>query len=678
MKVSPTICSVATALLWTAGAACAAAFQIEDVHRIADVAGPVVTPDGRWIAYTVSSADKESNKTVTHVWLASGDGKQRTELTVSQSGSKVSPASAWLPQFSGDGSALAFISDQAEDHTAQVWIRALDQTGQQQGAHQVTHFEGGVSDFSLAPDGQQIAVVAEVANGEKDDGPIVIDRFQFKDDERGYLTKKRRRLFRVGVSDQSEQALTDAGLDVWLPAWSPDGRSIAWVGKRQHEGDRHAGFNVYLINAQDGKGLHCVSKDGLVNNDPDHASRPAWSPDSRQLAYLQGGPEKLLEYAPWELAVVNLADDKIRQVGKADRNFVHPQFSADGKALYAIVEESRTAYLTRIDLRSGAAQNLTAGRRMDADFSVDQNNRAVTLVCDDLHPCRLSVIDHAGETVLADHNAWLSDYTLAVSEDLQIKSRDGTLVDALLIKPLGYQSGQRYPTIIRVHGGPIYQFSHEFMIDWQLFAAHGYAVLAVNPRGSSGRGFRYAHAIWADWGNRDVQDVLAATDYLVTSGIADKKHLGIGGWSYGGMLTDYVIASDQRFQAAIAGAGAANIFTNYGVDEYTVSLETELGTPWNNPGAYKKVSFPFFHNERIVTPTLFLCGSLDFNVPCAGSEQMYQALSSRRIPTELVIYRDQHHQLDVPGNIVDRFSRYLNWYDRFLKNASQSAPAGSD
>jgi len=632
-------------------------FQLDDIARLADVASPVVTADGRWIAYTVSLADKETNKTVTHVWLVSGDGKERSELK----------GSAWQLQFGSDGRTLAFISDQGDDHTAQVWLQKLDGSA----ARQITRFEGGVADFSLAPGTNQIAVVAEVANGEKDDAPIVIDRYQFKDDERGYLTKKRHRLFRVDTDTQQVTPLTDDNTDIWLPAWSPDGNNIAYVGKRIQEGDRHAGFNVYLINALDGSNRHCVSRDGRVNNDPDHLSRLAWSPDSKQIAFLQGGPEQLLEYAPWELAVVNLPDGTIRQIGKKDRNFVHPQFSADGQYLYAIVEESRTAYLTRVELRTGAVQNLTAGQRMDADFALDQNNRAVTLVCDDLHPCRISTISSVGETVLADHNDWLKDYALAASEDIEMKSKDGTLVQALLVKPVGYQPGKRYPTIVRVHGGPIYQFSHEFMIDWQIFGANGYAVLAVNPRGSSGRGFQYSHAIWADWGNKDVQDVLAATDYVVRQGLADKNHLGIGGWSYGGMLTDYVIASDQRFKVAIAGAGAANIFTNYGSDEYTVFLETELGTPWKNPDAYKKVSYPFFHNDRIVTPTLFLCGSLDFNVPCAGSEQMYQALSSRRIPTELVIYKDQHHQLDVPSNIVDKFTRYLNWYDRFLKDPAK-------
>ena len=632
--------------------------KINDMQRIADLSTPVVSPDGRWIAYAVSKPNPGSNKTMTKIWLSSWDGKKSRVLNTPDN------VSAWQPQFSGDGATLVFLSDQSADHVTQVWAQKLDDDA----AHQISKFDGGVMDFSLAPDGRHLAAVAEISNGENDQGPIVIDRYQFKDDERGYLTGKRRRLFQVNIDDQSVTPLTAADADVWMPSWSPDGKHIAYVAKREHESDRHTGYNVYLIDAQNGITPRCLSHDGRINNDPDHLSRLAWSPDSQQIAFLQGGAEHLLEYAPWELAVANVATGEIRQVGKKDRNFTHPNFSSDGKSLYAIVEESRTAFVTRIDLRSGASQNLTQGQRMDFDFSIDNQNRIALLSCGDLYPCRMSALDGTTESLLPDQNAWLNDYALAPAEDVQMKSKDGTLVHAMLIKPLGYQPNHRYPTIVRVHGGPVYQFSHEFMFDWQIFAANGYAVLAVNPRGSSGRGFDYARAIWADWGNKDVQDVLAATDYAEKIGVADKNRLGIGGWSYGGMLTDYTIATDQRFKAAIAGAGAANILSNYGSDEYIVWLENELGTPWKNLDAYLKVSFPFFHNDRIVTPTLFLCSALDFNVPCAGSEQMYQALNSRRIPTQLVIYRDQHHELDVPANLTDRLTRYLNWYNRFLKD----------
>jgi len=639
-----------------AQARCAQTMEIADLQRIADLSAPVAASQGHRIAYTVTQPDPTINKSISHIWLISADGRQQKQLTTPAG------SNAWQAQFSSDGTRVNYLSDRGADHSTQVWMQPVDADD----AQQLTHLEGGVLDYSLAPDGHHLAVVSEIPNGETEDGPIVIDRYQFKDDERGYLTRKRRALFSISLDDQSVLPLSNTAIDVWLPAWSPDGKSIVYVSKREHEGDRHTGFNLYLISATGGT-PRLISRDGYINNDPDHLSRPAWSPDSTQIAYLQGGPEKQLEYAPWELATVNLQSGAIKKIGKPDRNYTHPQFSADGRALYAIIEESRTAYLTRIDLHSGKAQNLTSGQRMDVDFSVDATDHVALLTCDALHPCRLTSVVADSENLLADHNPWLADYMLAPSEDIQFNSKDGTLVQALLVRPLGYQPGQRYPTIVRLHGGPQYQFSHEFMLDWQVYAAHGYAVLAVNPRGSTGRGFEYCNAIWADWGNKDVQDVLAATNYVIKTGIADKNRLGVGGWSYGGMLTDYVIASDTRFKAAIAGAGTGNILTNYGSDEYAVFLEYELGTPWKNRDAYLKVSYPFFHNERIVTPTLFFCSALDFNVPCAGSEQMYQALSSRRVPTQLVIYRDQHHEPDVPSNLTDRLTRYLNWYDRYLK-----------
>lgn len=637
-----------------------ATLQIADMARIADLAAPASSPDGKWIAYAVSRQDLKENRIVSHVWLIGPDGASR-ELGAGDS------VSSWLPQFAHADDRLVYLSDRGASKKAQVWMQSPGKDD----AVQVTRFEEGVTDFVLSPDGRQLAVVAEVSNGETDDGPIVIDRYQFKDDERGYLTKKRRRLFRVSLDNASQVPLTADDVDAWQPAWSPDGQLIAYVSKRQHEPDRHTGYNVNIIHADGSGRVHTLSKDGLINNDPDHLSRPAWSPDSQRVAYLQGGPERLLEYAPWELVDADLASGTIRKLGKTDRNATHPHYSADGHSLFAIVEESSTAYLTRIDLASGKPRNLTNGARMDFDFSVDDHDRVTLLTCASTFPCRLHSLTQQGETVseavLADHNAWLKDYALAPSEDFSTTGKDGTVVQSLLVKPLDYQPGRHYPTIVRVHGGPVYQFSHEFMFDWQIWASRGYVVLGVNPRGSSGRGQKYAQAIWADWGHHDVTDVLAATDRLVAQGIADPDRLGIGGWSYGGMLTDYTIASTTRFKAAIAGAGAANIVTNYGSDEYIVWLENELGTPWNNLDAYLKVSYPFFHNDRIKTPTLFFCAALDFNVPCIGSEQMYQALVSRRVPTGLIVYRDQHHELDVPSLLADRLTRYVEWYDRFLK-----------
>ena len=183
-------------------------------------------------------------------------------------------------------------------------------------------------------------------------------------------------------------------------------------------------------------------------------------------------------------------------------------------------------------------------------------------------------------------------------------------------------------------------------------------------------------AIYADWGNKDVEDVLAAVDYAVAQGIADPDRLGVGGWSYGGMLTNYTIASDTRFKAATSGAGISNILAGYGTDQYIREYEFELGPPWKNTNVWLKLSYPFLHADRIKTHVLFLCGSKDFNVPLLNSEQMYQALRSLGLETQLIIYPDQFHEITVPSYLRDRLERYVAWYDKFLMPEKAAAPTG--
>jgi dipeptidyl aminopeptidase/acylaminoacyl peptidase len=159
----------------------------------------------------------------------------------------------------------------------------------------------------------------------------------------------------------------------------------------------------------------------------------------------------------------------------------------------------------------------------------------------------------------------------------------------------------------------------------------------------------------------------------VAQGIADPERLGVGGWSYGGLLTDYLIASDARFKAAISGAGSGNQLSTYGSDQYVVEYDAELGPPWKSTELWLKVSYPFFHADRIRTPTLFLGGEKDFNVPIGGGEQMYQALRTLGVPAQLVVYPGEYHSLDRPSFLVDRYARYLEWMDRYLRDQSPGA-----
>jgi dipeptidyl aminopeptidase/acylaminoacyl peptidase len=275
----------------------------------------------------------------------------------------------------------------------------------------------------------------------------------------------------------------------------------------------------------------------------------------------------------------------------------------------------------------------------------------------------------------AQNDSLFAELQLGSTEGLESRSKDGTQVHSVLVRPATARSGVRLPLILYIHGGPNSQDAYQFSFDRELFAANGYAVLAVNYRGSNGRGAAFQKAIYADWGNKEVIDLLGAVDHAIAAGIADPERLAIGGWSYGGILTDYTIATTTRFKAAVSGAGSALQLSMYGVDQYTVQYDQELGYPWTAEGQerWMKVSYPFFKADRIKTPTLFVVGERDFNVPAVGSEQMYQALRTLGVPTQLVIYPNQYHGITTPSYRVDRLQRYLGWWDKYLKAGATPA-----
>ncbi|MGH8028027.1 MAG: S9 family peptidase, partial [Pseudoxanthomonas sp.] len=474
-------------------------------------------------------------------------------------------------------------------------------------------------------------------------------------------------LYLFDIASGKAQPLTTGAHDEQLPAWSPDGKLIAYVGKRGKDPDRHLDFDLYVIEPRIGARERQVTTFPGSDLDPYWETRPAWSPDSTRIAYLQSGEDKWIYYAPWQLAVVDVANGRATIPAPIDRCFYKPRWSADGKSVYALIEQSLVTHLSRIDLADGKITELTQGDRFDYDLDVSANGRIVVLGGDDHHPYELSAVEDGKLRALGKHNEWLARKRLAEVEKFAFKNADGDTIEGLLVKPVGYQKGKRYPALLRLHGGPVYEYSHEFMPDWQAYAAQGYAIVAVNPRGSSGRGFDFAKAIYADWGNKDVQDVLAGIDHAVRTGIADSERLGIGGWSYGAILTNAVIARDTRFKAAVSGAGASNMYAMYGHDQYIREYELELGTPWNDRERYDRASYPFLHADRIKTPTLFQCAEKDLNVPCLGAEQMYQALRSLEVPTQLVIYPGENHGLTVPSYLRDRLERNLAWYDKYLK-----------
>ncbi len=634
-------------------------FSPDDVVRIRDVREPQISPDGGWVAYTVSTSDTAEDRSKSAVWMASWDGRRNVRLTTSKPGENT-------PRWSPDGGWLAFLSSRDDEHT-QLWL--LDRQGGE--GRKATTLPSDVDDYVWAPDGKRVALVAEDPDTAKPKtpAPIVIDRFQFKQDEAGYLGKQHRHLYLLDVESGKTTRLTTGDYDELLPAWSPDGKSLVFVSKRRLVADRDDDWDLYVMEATAGAPPRQLTTFEGPDNNPDYESRPAWSPDGRAIAYLQGGPPNLIYYGVQKLAVVSSAGGAPRILTAAlDRNVASPVWSSDGSSITFLLEDDRAVGLARIPAAGGAIERLVSGSRVVSAFTAGAGGKVAVLASTPLVPDEVFALDGTTLRPLSHQNdEWLARTRLAEVEPITFKSRDGTAINGFTLKPPDFVPGKRYPTILRIHGGPVSQYQYEFDFQLQTLAGHGYLVVVANPRGSSGRGERFATAIFADWGNKDAQDVLAAIDYAVAQGLADPARLGVGGWSYGGILTNYVIAQDRRFKAAVSGASISNVLAGYGTDQYVREYEVELGVPWKAADTWIKLSFPFLHADRITTPTLFLCGDKDFNVPLLNSEQMYQALRSLGVETQLVIYPGQHHGINKPSYRRDRLERYLAWYDKHLK-----------
>ena len=646
------------------------AVTLDDLTRVRTVGDPQRSPDGRWVAYTVGTINAEQDKRDTDIWMVSWDGKDQVRLTFS-------PDSESAPRWSPDGRHLAFLASRGTEEEkkkgAQVWL--LDRKGGE--AQQLTDIKGGVADYAWSPDSTRLALVVSPVDPddepEKLEGwkrkaqpPIVIDRYHFKQDRDGYLKRLYAHLWVFDVASKKAEALTSGEFDDASPAWSPDGTRIAFVSNRSlPDPDRSEDTNIYVVDAKPG-----AEPRQLTTFPGPDSGRPAWSPDGQWIAYLQGDEPRLSAYQLEKLAVVPAAGGAARVLTQAlDRPVYGPLvWAPDGKALTFLVADDRAAYVGRTTVAGGAVERLTTGRRTVAGMSAGPDSALAVLSgtsgeLDEVHALEGGTL----RRLTHQNDAWLGELQLATTDDFTSTSKDGTIVNGLMVKPAGYAAGQRYPMILYIHGGPNGQDDYSFCFDCEYFAANGYVVLAVNYRGSSGRGSAFQKAIYGDWGNKEVVDLLGAVDRAVAMGVADPSRLGIGGWSYGGILTDYTIATDTRFKAAVSGAGSALQLTMYGADQYIFQYENELGVPWKSRELWVKISYPFFQADRIKTPTLFLGGEKDFNVPLIGSEQMYQALKSQGIDTQLVIYPGQFHSIRQPSYARDRLDRYVKWYDAHLK-----------
>ncbi|MFM7786489.1 MAG: S9 family peptidase, partial [Gammaproteobacteria bacterium] len=481
------------------------ALLIDDCDRFRSVEDPQCSPDGKWIAYTVSASDVATDSRRSSLWMVSFDGTEDLQLTLGKDADST-------PRFSPDGRSIAFLSARPADGPTQVWV--LDRRGGE--ARALTHVAGHIEDFAWSPDGKRLALVMrERTDATAPPKPIVIDRFGFKSDIEGYLeSSATRRLYLFDIGTKDLTPLTGDTLhDEHDPAWSPDGKRIAFVSNHATEPDRSNTNDIFVVEARPG-----ARPAKIVTAWAPNSQRIAWSPDGRLISYLVGEEPRYYAYAQDRLAVVPSAGGEPRALTAGfDRKVSAPAFSADGASITVMVEDDRVQYPARVPVAGGAVERIVEGTLV-VTAQCTGGGRSAMLVSTDTMPPEIHALEGKRLRKLTGHNdALMAQLALGAVEDIAFPSEDGTMIHGLMVKPPSYRAGRKYPTILWIHGGPNMQDDHSLPVDTyalqaerHLLAAQGYVVLAVNYRGSSGRGDAFARTIFADWGNREVADLRAA------------------------------------------------------------------------------------------------------------------------------------------------------------------------
>ena len=638
------------------------ALTIEDILKLKTISEVQISPDGKWVAYTVSELDMKKDKSLKRIYSIPMSGGEPIAITGKD-------YSASQPRWSPDNKYLSFLAKKKEDEKIQVW------TSNRMGgdAEVLTKIPQGVSSHEWAPVGNKLLLVItdpkpeELTKDKEDDKkvkPYVIDRRQFKQDYIGYLDRYRNHIYTLVPGDSIPKQLTWGDFDDSDPVWSPDGKHIAFVSNRTKDPDGNSNTDIWVVDANHPDKDKKLTQ---VTINPNSDDSPAWSPDGKYIAYRTVTDGTILWYATQHLGIASVLGGKKEVLSKAlDRNISKPKFSKDGKSIYFLLEESGTSILASINTFGQNLERVITGDISISNYDFYKGNFTVlmgkTNRSDNLYTFQknqLKELTHINDDVLEG----IKKPTI---EKINYKSADDTPVEGFVVKPLDFDPAKKYPTILWIHGGPTSQYEFSFHSTAQLYAANGYVVLLINPRGSTGYGQAFCQAIFADWGNLDYQDVMAGVDYAIAKGYADAEKLAVGGWSYGGILTNYTITKTNRFKAALSGASEALYRANYGHDHYQLTWEQELGLPWENAEAWERIS-PFNDVAKITTPTLWMGGSDDWNVPILNSEQMYLGMKRLGRETQLVVYPKEHHGIRRPSFKKDRMERYLDWLKKYIK-----------
>ncbi len=628
-----------------------------DVYRLESVSRPKIAPEGNWILFSQSKIDSAKDRTVSKLYMMSADGKETITLTEQTKG-------VGNYQWSPDGKYISYLSKGInEDNGSQIFL--MDRRGGE--GVQLSDIKGEIQDYVWFNNGKKMVMVIKDFNyadtaKSKVRKPYEISRYKFKQDNEGYLDNRKTHLYVLDVQTKKLDTLTRGNFNESDVAISPDDSMIAYTSNVTSNPDKNSNTDLFLLSLTKGATpLQFTNFKGANNN-------PVFSPDNTKIAFLQSNSDK--DYDMYDLAQLGIYDIKTNTSkivsSKYDRSFSTIYWSKDGQSILSLIEDDRKQNLVQFNIQTQKPELLT--NEMGVYSAMDMNDKGdVVLLYSNLETPNEIYSYQNKTTKRLTHlqDRFVATIKKGYHKGFQSTSSDGTLVSGILHLP--DSNAKNLPLILFIHGGPVAQDDFAFDLTSRIYAEAGYAVANVNYRGSSGRGLAYVSAISGDWGNKEVKDIIGAADYLIKEGIADPNRLGIAGWSYGGILSNYTIATDKRFKAAVSGAGSSLMISVYGSDQYIAQYEAEIGKPWENPKKWEALSYPFFKVKEIKAPTLFMASQADFNVPVIGAEQMYQAFKSEGIPTELIIYPNQNHGIRVPSYIVHRHNAHINWFNKYLK-----------
>ena len=630
-----------------------------DLMKIAVVGSPRISPDAAHVAYTVAEVKMEKDKewkTVTQVWVVPTAGGKAMQYT---RGDKSSTAPEWSP----DGSMLAFLSDREKDGERQVWMMMAD-GGESWVA--TTH-KGGVTGFRFSPDGKQLLLSAtdQPSKDEEDRKKVKDDTMVIDHDIR--MTH----LWLWNLEKKDEKRLTEGNFTVSDPQWSPDGTRVTFTTRPTPRADDGALSDLWILT------VATAEKKKLADTGSSDNAR--WSPDGKWIAYtgnldITPGPTTTYLY------LIPAAGGTPKQLTtKFDLSVGTPLWSRDGKTIYFSTNVLEAIEVYSADAATGAVKQLSKRGALTGVTEVGRDGKLVGTTSAAKQPTELyiSAPDFGTFKPLTDHNAWLHDYALADAEVVKWKSKDGTEVEGLLTKPVGYEAGKKAPFLLNPHGGPTGASLNSFNGTIQVLAANGFAVLQPNFRGSTGKGLAFAQANKNTWGKGDYDDCMTGVDAMIASGLADSDRLGAFGWSYGGYMTFWILTQTDRFKAVSPGAGLTNIYSMYSQTDIHRYLNWFYSdkAPWEASDLYWDRS-PMKYVGNVKTPTMIMHGQVDTRVPIAQAQEFYQALVERKVPVEFVVYPRENHGFTEPRHNLDRVRRYVKFFSKYLNAPLVTEPTG--